>query len=307
MDLEVHTPILSDVILELLDAQPGKCFLDATVDGGGHAQALLARTAPDGKVLGIDRDAELLEHTRHRLGADIASDRLRLIHGDFRNLEEIAHRHEFAPVDGILFDLGLSSYHFDRSGRGFSFGGSEPLDMRFDPDDREAESAARILATRREEELARIFFELGEERYSRRIARAIVRQREKTPVQSTSELHDLVVGALPGPARRHAARSAARIFQALRIAANDELTAIEAALPQALGLLRPSGRLAVLAFHSLEDRIVKNFLRGRKQAGEVEILTKKPLRAPDEEVARNPRAASAKLRAARKTGTGLMS
>lgn len=300
MDVDVHTPILTETILELLDAQPGKRFIDATVDGGGHAEALLARTAPHGKVLGIDRDGELLEHTRCRLREHIESGRLSLVHGDYRDLAEIAERHDFRHVDGILFDLGLSSYHFNRSGRGFSFGAAEPLDMRFDTACG-AESAAEIVSSRREEELARIFFELGEERYSRRVARAIVRRREQEPVRSTFELYDIVVGALPGPARRHAARSAARIFQALRIAANDELTAIEVVLPQAVQLLRPGGRIAVLAFHSLEDRIVKHFLRQRKQAGEVEILTKRPLRPGDDEVERNPRSASAKLRAARKT------
>jgi 16S rRNA (cytosine1402-N4)-methyltransferase len=307
MDLDVHTPILADTVLDLLDANPGKLFIDATVDGGGHTQALLARTAPEGKILGIDRDSELLELTRRRLCDSVARGRLTLVHGDFRNLEDIAGLHGFAEVDGILFDLGLSSYHFDRSGRGFSFGGSEPLDMRFDPGDADSESAAEILARRREEELARLLFELGEERYSRRIARAIVRRREKEPVRLACELYELTIGALPGPARRHGDRSAARVFQALRIAANRELEAIEEALPQALRLLRPGGRLVVLAFHSLEDRIVKNFLRSRKQAGEVDILTKKPLRASDEEVGRNPRAASAKLRAARKTSTTPMS
>jgi 16S rRNA (cytosine1402-N4)-methyltransferase len=307
MDLDVHTPILADTVLDLLDAKADRRYIDATVDGGGHTQALLARTAPEGKVLGIDRDSQLLELTRRRLGADVACGRLTLVHGDFRNLEDIARLHGFAEVDGILFDLGLSSYHFDRSGRGFSFGGAEPLDMRFDPGDAESESAAEILARRREEELALLLFELGEERYSRRIARAIVRRREKQPVRLASELYELTIGALPGPARRHGDRSAARVFQALRLAANRELEAIEDALPQALRLLCPGGRLVVLAFHSLEDRIVKNFLRAQKQVGAVEILTKKPLRASDEEVGRNPRAASAKLRAARKTSMTPMS
>jgi 16S rRNA (cytosine1402-N4)-methyltransferase len=173
--------------------------------------------------------------------------------------------------------------------------------MRFDTADSAAESAAEILASRREEELANLIYQFGEERFSRRIARAIVRRRESEPVRLASELYDLVVRAPRGPARRHRDRSAARVFQALRIAANDELGAVEAALPQALDLLRPDGKIAVLAFHSLEDRIVKQFFRAQKQAGAAEILTKKPLRADDKEIATNPRAASAKLRVARRS------
>jgi len=301
MPCEVHTPILTDAFLDLLQPQPGQRFIDATVDGGGHTSLLLERSAPDGCILGIDRDTEMLEHTRERLRPEVDSGRLVLVHGNFADIGEIAASSGFGEVDGVLFDLGLSSYHLDRSGRGFSFGGSEPLDMRFDTDDIAAESAAKILASRREEELADLIYELGEERFSRRIARAIVRRREREPVRLASELYDLIVGALPGPARRHADRSAARVFQALRIATNDELSAIERALPQALNLLRPGGKLAVLAFHSLEDRIVKRFFRERKQAGAVDILTKRPLRADEEETAANPRAASAKLRVGRRT------
>lgn len=300
MDAGAHRPILTSAVLDLLGAAPGKQFIDATVDGGGHARELLLRTAPGGRVLGIDRDAELLQHARERLGGDIGSGRLVLAHGNFRDLATIAAAHSFENVDGILFDLGLSSYHLDRSGRGFSFGKAEPLDMRFDPGSG-LESAAQIVGSRREEELARIFFELGEERHSRRIARAIVQRRQRQPIRLASDLYDLIRAALPGPARRHAARSAARIFQALRIAANDELAAIDDALPQAVRLLRPGGRLVVLAFHSLEDRIVKRFLRQRQQGGDLEVLTKKALRPGRAEVRHNPRAASARLRAARKT------
>jgi 16S rRNA (cytosine1402-N4)-methyltransferase len=300
MDAEVHTPILTDAILEYLRPEPGRTFIDATVNGGGHTSLLLQRSAPDGRVLGIDRDGELLEGTRTRLAADVESGRLVLAHGNFRDLEEIAHGHGFEAVDGILFDLGLSSYHFDHSRRGFSFGGVEALDMRFDVGDAQAESAAAILASRGEEELADIFYKLGEERFSRRIARAIARRRDSEPVNLTTELYDLIVSALPGPARRHAQRSAARVFQALRIAANDELDEVEAVLPQAISLLRPGGRVAVLSFHSLEDRMIKLFFREQKQQGVLHILTKKVVRAGDDEVAANSRAASAKLRVAEK-------
>lgn len=300
MESEVHTPILNAAILALLRPQNGQRFIDATVNGGGHTALLLQHSAPDGRILGIDRDSELLERTRTRLSAPIESKRLVLAHGNFADLEAIALAAGFSAVDGILFDLGLSSYHLDHSRRGFSFSGSEPLDMRFDTEDPEAESAARLLASRREEEIADLIYQFGEERFSRRIARAIVLQREAAPVRLTSELYELVTRALPGPARRYAGRSAARVFQALRIAANDELAAVSAALPQAIRLLRPGGKLAVLAFHSLEDRIVKRFLREQKQAGVVDILTKRPLRADEAEVESNPRAASAKLRVAAK-------
>lgn len=300
VEREIHTPILTAAILDLLEPRSGQRFIDATVNGGGHTQLLLERSAPDGRVLGIDRDGEILERTRARLADPIDGGRLLLAQGNFADLADIAAAAGFEAVDGILFDLGLSSYHLDESQRGFSFGASEPLDMRFDAGDPETESVARILASRREEEIANLIYEFGEERFSRRIAHAIVRRRESEPVRLTSELYDLIVGALPGPARRHAGRSAARVFQALRIAANDELAAVIAALPQALDLLRPGGAIAVLAFHSLEDRIVKRFFREQKQAGVVDILTKRPLRADDAEIAANPRAASAKLRVARK-------
>ena len=293
MNTPVHVPILTEVLLEHLQLRPGDRCIDATVDGGGHTAAMLARTAPDGCVLGIDRDPELLSGLRRRLASEIDGGRLRLACGSFRQLAEIAAAHEFAALRAVIFDVGVSSYHFDLSGRGFSFQRDEPLDMRFDPTDRSSESAADLLNSRDVEELETIFGGWGEERFSGRIARAVARAR---PLQTTSQLLEVITRALPGNVRWQAARSAARIFQALRIAVNDELDAIAAALPQALDLLAPQGRLAVLSFHSLEDRIVKQFFVAERQAGRVRILTKKPIRAGDEEIAANPRAGSAKLR-----------
>ncbi|MBI3786168.1 MAG: 16S rRNA (cytosine(1402)-N(4))-methyltransferase RsmH [Deltaproteobacteria bacterium] len=293
MAQSVHIPILTDVLLELLQLPAGARCIDATIDGGGHTAAILEHTAPAGQVLGIDRDSELLTAVRRRLGDAVDAGRLHLASGSFRELTHIAMARHFAPVQAVIFDLGVSSYHFDVSGRGFSFMRDEPLDMRFDPTDVNIESAAQILNNRDAEELTAIFFKLGEERFSRRIASTIVARR---PLQTTAELLDCIKAALPGRVRWQAARSAARVFQALRIAVNDELDAITDALPQALSLLAPGGRLAVLSFHSLEDRIVKYFYRAEQAAGRVRIITKRPLTAGDDEVRENSRAASAKLR-----------
>jgi 16S rRNA (cytosine1402-N4)-methyltransferase len=289
----VHTPILTRELLELLDLPPGARCIDATIDGGGHSAALLERTAPDGQVLGIDRDPELLTSVRIRLAGAIDSGRLHLAGGSFAELSHIAASRHFTGVQAILFDLGVSSYHFDVSGRGFSFMRDEPLDMRFDPTDDSRRTAAELLDTYDAEELTAIFRQYGEERFAGRIARRIVAER---PLRTTTALFESIQSALPARVRWQAARSAARIFQALRIAVNDELEAVAEALPQALGLLAPGGRLAVMSFHSLEDRMVKQFFVAERQAGRVRILTKKPLRAGDDEIAANPRAASAKLR-----------
>lgn len=294
----VHAPVQVEPLLRLLDLSPGARCIDATIDGGGHTAAILACTAPDGQVLGIDRDPDLLTAVRTRLAAAVDAGRLALAGGNFRELTRIAAARHFSAVDAVVLDLGVSSFHFDVSGRGFTFMRDEPLDMRFDPNDADLDTAAAILASRDAEELTAIFRTYGEERFARRIAARIVAARAATPLHRTSELFEVIKAALPGKVRWRAARSAARVFQALRIAVNDELEAVAAVLPQALSLLAPGGKLAVFAFHSLEDRMVKQFFVAERQARRLRILTRKPVRATDAEIAANPRAASAKLRVA---------
>ncbi|HVN84102.1 MAG TPA: 16S rRNA (cytosine(1402)-N(4))-methyltransferase RsmH [Candidatus Binatia bacterium] len=296
----VHQPVLLDEVVAYLVRGPGGRFVDATIDGGGHSAAILAHSAPDGRVLGVDRDATLLTGVRERLAACIDAGRLVLVTASFADLSALVDAQRFGPVDGVLLDLGLSSYHFDLSGRGFSFARTEPLDMRFDPADTSLETAADIIRTRAVDELAAIFRDFGEERFAGRIAGRILFERERAPIMTTTQLLDVVTAALPARVRWRAARSAARIFQALRIAVNDELEAIRRVLPQAVSVLRPGGRLAVIAFHSLEDRLVKQFFVAERAAGRLDVLTKRPVRPSEREITANSRAASAKLRVAEK-------
>ena len=299
-DSPVHVPVLLQPVLEALAPRPGGRYVDATANGGGHLRAVLEAAAPDGRVLGIDRDPEILTALAGRCAPAIDAGRLHLAAGSFASLSTVLAAHQFAPVDGILFDLGLSSFHLDASGRGFSYSRDEPLDMRFDPTDDASESAAEILATRDADELVAIFRDYGEERFASRIARTVVARRREQPITTTGQLLAAIEQSVPAASRWRATRAAARIFQALRIAANDELEQIAEVLPQAVAALAPGGRLAVIAFHSLEDRMVKHFLRDQAAAGRLRLLRRKPIMADEAEVAANPRAASAKLRAAEK-------
>lgn len=295
-----HLPVLLTEVVEYLQPHPGGTYVDATINGGGHAAALLAAAAPDGRVVGLDRDAALIERLAARCASEIDTGRLLLCHSDFRHIEEVLSEHGIDAIDGVLFDLGLSSHHLDSSGRGFSFAADEPLDMRFDPGDRESITAAELLADASLPELTQILRRYGEERFASRIARTVVARRRSAPLATTHALLDAIASSLPAAVRWRADRHAARVFQALRIAANDELEAVEEVLPRAFRALRPGGRMVVISFHSLEDRMVKTFFRARQHAGEARILTRKPLQASLEEVGRNSRAASAKLRAVEK-------
>jgi 16S rRNA (cytosine1402-N4)-methyltransferase len=293
-----HEPVLLAEVLAGLAPRPGGRYIDGTVGGGGHAAAILAASAPDGRLLGIDADPASLAAAGARLAPFGA--RATLVHGNARDLASLARAADFAPVDGIVLDLGVSSHQLDTPERGFSFLADAPLDMRMDPTTGEA--AADLVDALPESVLADIIYRYGEERGSRRIARFIVEARRKRPIATTSELAAIVERALGG--RRGKLHPATRTFQALRIAVNRELESLEAALPQAVELLGPAGRLAVIAFHSLEDRIVKQFFRAESGYGGAEtparlrIITKKPIEAGEEETQANPRARSAKLRIA---------
>ena len=286
-----HVPVLLEAIVAILQPRPGGRYLDATVGLGGHAEIILRASEPTGTLVGIDRDAEALTLARQRL--DVFGERLTLLHGRYECLTELVGTG--AAFDGILFDLGASSLQLDTAARGFSFGREGPLDMRMDRN--EGTTAAEIVARVSEQELADLIFRFGEERWSRRIARAIVEARGQEPIRSTTALANVVSGAIP---RRHWPKHihpATRTFQALRIVVNDELGRLDHALMQAVDLLRPTGRVLVMSFHSLEDRVVKQQWRKMAAAGAVRILTKRPMRPSEAEILANPRARSAKLRA----------
>jgi|YNPBryBLVA2012_1023415.scaffolds.fasta_scaffold00577_12 16S rRNA (cytosine1402-N4)-methyltransferase len=299
----LHIPVLLQPTLTLLQVRPGATIVDATVGAGGHAAAILAATNPDGRLLGLDRDPAALAVARQRLAP--FGERVTLRHGSFARLAELAG--DFAPLDGLLLDLGLSSLQLADASRGFAFARPGPLDMRFDPRS-DGPTAADLVNSLSVERLTDLLYRFGEEKQARRIAAAIVAAR---PIQTTERLAEVVVAAVGrGHGRIH---PATRTFQALRIAVNDELEALETALPQALDLLAPGGRLVVIAFHSLEDRIVKQFLRREARdclcpadapvctcghRARVRLLTPHPVRPDAAEVEVNPRARSARLRAA---------
>ncbi|MCM2263829.1 MAG: 16S rRNA (cytosine(1402)-N(4))-methyltransferase RsmH [Desulfuromonadales bacterium] len=298
-------------VLELLAPQPGGIYLDGTVGGGGHARLILEASAPDGRLIGFDRDPAALAAAAAMLAN--FGERVTLCHGSFAELDRQLATMGVDLVDGILLDLGVSSHQLDTPERGFSFREDGPLDMRMDP--AQPASAADLLARADAEELKRIFREYGEERWAGRIAREIVRVRGGAPLLTTRQLAELVCRAVPGgyvPQRIH---PATRVFQALRIAVNGELEALETGLAAALRSLRPGGRLAVISFHSLEDRLVKQGFRtaanpcscpprlpvcvcGRK--AEIKILTPRGVRPAEAETIANPRARSAVLRAVEK-------
>jgi len=283
--------------------------VDGTLGGAGHSALLLDASAPDGRVLGIDADAAALERARERLAPAVTAGRLLLRQGNFAQMDELARDADFAPVDGILLDLGLSSDQLADAARGFSFVADAPLDMRFDTS--QGQPAADLVNTLDETELADLLWRYGEERRSRAIARRIVAQRRRASIARTGELARLITSVMPG--RPGGIHPATRSFQALRIAVNDELGNLEAALPRAVELLRPGGRIAVISFHSLEDRIVKRYFNEEARgcvcppelpvcvcgrSPRLRVVTRHPITASAEELARNPRSRSAKLRVA---------
>ncbi len=306
-----HVPVLAEEVRDLLALKPGETLVDATFGAGGHAALLAAELRGRGRVIGIDRDPgarAYFDRFAKRAGVQC-----RFLRGTFDTvLGQLAGNG--VRADGILLDLGVSSMQIDRPERGFSYAADAPLDMRMDPS--EPESAAELVNGATERELAEIFRRLGEERFARQIARELVRRRRVHPLERTGELVDAIRAAVPAPRRFGDGHPAKRVFQALRIAVNDELGALERGLPAALAMLRPGGRICVISFHSLEDRIVKRFLAaeargcvcppelpvcacGREPT--LRLLTRKAVRPSPGELADNPRSASARLRAAVRT------
>ncbi|MBI5955679.1 MAG: 16S rRNA (cytosine(1402)-N(4))-methyltransferase RsmH [Chloroflexi bacterium] len=300
-----HVPVLYEEVLEGLAIKPGGVYLDGTVGGGGHARGILERSAPESRLLGIDADPAAIEASGENL-KDFHN-RITLVNDNFRRLEVIASEAGFASVDGVLLDLGVSSWQLAEAKRGFSFLEDGPLDMRFDPGG--GVRASDLVNERSEQELADIFFTYGEERRSRKLAKTIVAAR---PIYTTRQLAQVVERAVGKGGRIH---PATRIFQALRIAVNQELEALEAVLPQAAKLLRPGGRLAIISFHSLEDRIVKRYMQRESKdclcppntpmcicghRAILKIITRKVITPSADETDRNPRSRSARLRIAEK-------
>jgi len=293
-DTRPHIPVLLQETLAALDLAAGDNVVDCTVGAGGHSEAILEATAPAGKLLGLDLDEAALDSARKTLGR--FGSRAMLVRENYRNVRRALLSQSFGPVQAALLDLGYSSIEIDDPTRGFSFRFDAPLDMRFDRS--QEVSAASIVSGWTEDELAKTIWEYGEERYARKIAEAIVRERRKERITGTFALRDVIAHAVPSFYRHGKIHFATRTFQALRIAVNDELGNVRAALPKLYEALAPGGRLAVISFHSLEDRIVKEFFKEKAAEGKMTIGTKRPVVGTDEEIKENPRARSAKLRVA---------
>ena len=295
---ERHAPVMHQEVLHWLIGDGRKVFLDCTVGYSGHAEKLLVGSAPEGRLIGLDRDGSAIEASRQRLSK--FGTRATLIQGHFMELKQHLSAQGLSQVDGIIFDLGVSSPQLDESTRGFSFQHDGPLDMRMDQS--AGETAADLINQWPEAQLADAIFQFGEERFSRRIARAIVRARERHPLATTKELVSAIEGSVPANYRHGRLHCATRTFQAIRIAVNQELDCLEPALRDAVDVLSPGGRLCVISFHSLEDRIVKHTFRAlsSKDHPALMVLTKRPQVSTSEESGRNPRSRSAKLRAAQR-------
>jgi len=286
-----HIPVLQKEVIKYLDPKPNEDFIDCTIGEAGHTTAILEKNAPKGKVLGIDWDSEKIKN----LKAKKEKGRIILICDSFINLEEIVKKEKFSLVSGILFDLGFSSWDLEESERGFSFLKEEPLDMRYNIQN--PLTAEKILNFWSKLEIERVLREYGEEQFSKKIAEKIIDFRRIKPIETTSHLVEIIKRAVPFQYQHKKIHPATKTFQALRITVNNELNNIEEALPQAVKILAPGGRLVVISFHSLEDRIIKNFYRSCASK-KLNILTKKPIKPQEEEIKINPRARSAKLRAA---------
>ena len=300
----MHLPVLLAETIDALQPHSGGVYLDGTVGAGGHAEAILRASDPSGRLIGFDQDEQALIVAGQRLAG--FGERVALFHANFDQMKQVTLAQAIPLADGILLDIGVSSMQLDHAERGFSFREDAPLDMRMNQT--AGQTAADLVNELGQDELANLIYQYGEERLSRRIARAIVQAR---PIERTQQLAEVIARATPGGGRRQKIHPATRTFQALRIAVNDELGALERVLPQALKLLKPGGRLAIITFHSLEDRLVKQFFRRESQdcicppeqlictcdhQASIKLITKRPITAVTTEIDVNPRARSAKLR-----------
>lgn len=306
----LHIPVLLKETIEALNIDPHGLYVDGTLGRGGHSRAILEKLT-DGRLIAIDRDQTAIDDCRRRLCE--FNDKITYVHGNFRDIKSILNDAGDAQVDGMLFDLGVSSPQLDEAERGFSYMHDAPLDMRMDKT--AAVTAKDVVNTWPEDELRRIFFEYGEERYAARIAAGIVRRRKEAPIETTFELVDAIKSSMPAQALREKQHPAKRTFQAIRIAVNDELDSISDMLSDAADCLKSGGRIAVISFHSLEDRIVKNLFNSKEKGctcppdfpvcvcgfkQTMKVITRKPIVAGKKELEINPRARSAKLRVAEK-------
>lgn len=292
----IHVPVLQKEVLKYLNPKPNENFIDCTIDGGGHSLAVLEMTAPKGKILGIDWDKEILKQFEMKIKNQNKEfkKRLILINDNFSNLKDILNKEKFHRISGILLDLGMSSWHLKESKRGFTFMTNEPLDMRYSP--LNPLTAEKIINYWSEGEIERILKEFGEEMFAKKIAREIINSRGIKEIKTTFQLVEIIKGAVPPAYQRKKIHFATKTFQALRIAVNEELDNLKIVLTDAVNLLDSGGRMAIISFHSLEDRLVKNFFKNLP-AEKIKILTKKPILAGREEIKINPRSRSAKLRA----------
>ena len=291
-----HIPVLSKEVLESLKLKPGAVIVDCTFGLGGHAKLIAQEVAPSGRIIGIDRDEESLSLSREQLSAFGCG--VDLFHNDFRNIRKILEKLSIPGVDGFLFDLGLSSFQLDNPARGFSFNSDGPLDMRLDQESQI--SAYDLVNSLSERELSSIIKNFGQERWHNRIAHSLVTQRSKHPIESTQELKEIILRSIPLSYHRQKIHPATRTFQAIRIAVNRELEALAATLSEVMDYLKIGGRVCVISFHSLEDKIVKEKFRSFAKEKRIQMITKKPLRPTQEEIVVNSRCRSARLRVAEK-------
>jgi len=313
LDFE-HTPVLLNETLEYLDPKPGGVYIDGTLGGAGHSSEIIKRIVPGGVLIGIDQDSNAIDAAKRRLEA--YKDNVVIVRDNFRNIKTIALQKGFKEVDGILLDIGVSSHQLDEKERGFSYMHDGPLDMRMDTES--SLDASDIVNNSSEQELIRILRDYGEEKWAVRIAKFIAEERKNNRIDTTFKLADIIQRAIPAAARRDGGHPAKRTFQALRIAVNDELQVLEEAVTNAAGLLKPGGRLVVITFHSLEDRIVKKIFNNMEKpctcppqlpvcaCGKeplLRVITKKPVTAGAEELKVNTRSKSAKLRAAERVSS----